>query len=225
MADRNRFPVPEEDPPRRPPRAARQVRDPRPAGSLGIPAGPQHDRRCRRPCRRPGRHRPGPDPVHRRARPGPRRPPLRHPLRALREAPRRPPRPAHRRRHRPSPAPPGTETHLRQDSSRTALQAHRRRVLHHHDRAVKSPTMAANTLKLRAVAQAPVAGREGDCGRAIPLPNRPENLRTYVEWLVDAPQLLPTILLGAAAVIVAIAEARHVILTYIVCAVAALIGF
>jgi hypothetical protein len=74
-------------------------------------------------------------------------------------------------------------------------------------------------------AQAPAVGREGDCGRAIPLPTRPENLRTYVEWLVDVPQLLPTILLGAAALIVAIAEARHVILIYIVCAVAALLGF
>ena len=73
--------------------------------------------------------------------------------------------------------------------------------------------------------QAPAAVREAGCGRAIPLPTRPENLRTYVEWLVDVPQLLPTILLGAAALIVAIAEARHVVLTYIVCVVAALLGF
>src|ERR1035441_5835732 len=45
MANRNRVPAPEEDPPRRPPRPARPVRGPRPAGSLGIPARAQHDRR------------------------------------------------------------------------------------------------------------------------------------------------------------------------------------
>ena len=65
----------------------------------------------------------------------------------------RPPWPARRRRHRPSHAPSRAETHLRQDSSRTTLQAHRRSDLHHYHHAVKSPTMAANTLKLRAVSR------------------------------------------------------------------------
>jgi len=72
--------------------------------------------------------------------------------------------------------------------------------------------------------QAPATVQEGDCSRAVPLPTRPANLRTYVEWLVDTPQLLPTILLSVAGVVVAIAEARHVRLTLIVCAVAAVIG-
>lgn len=62
------------------------------------------------------------------------------------------------------------------------------------------------------------------CRPAIPLPIRPANLRTYVDWLIDAPQLLPTILLGAVGVIVTIAEARHLLLTYVICAVATLAG-
>jgi hypothetical protein len=58
----------------------------------------------------------------------------------------------------------------------------------------------------------------------VPLVTSPRNLRTYVDWLVDAPQLLPTILLSAVGVVVAIAEDRDLILTYIVCGVAAVIG-
>src|SRR5450756_1155857 len=191
MANRNRVPPPEEDPPRRPPRAARQVRGPGPAGSLGIPAGPQHDRRRRRPRRRPGRHRPGPDPVHRRARPRPRRHLRRHPLRALREAPRRPPRPAHRRRHRPSPAPPRAKTHLRQDASRTTIQAHRRSHLHHHDHAVKPPTMAANTLKLRAV---------------VPEQDQSLSLRVAGDELQTAPDAAGLVYLGIFKAVALLAE-------------------
>src|ERR1035441_6876670 len=62
MANRNRVLAPEEDAPRRLPRPARPVRGPRPAGSMGIPARAQHDRRRRGPRGRPGRHRSGPDP-------------------------------------------------------------------------------------------------------------------------------------------------------------------
>ena len=61
------------------------------------------------------------------------------------------------RRHRPPPPSPWANAHVRQDSSRTTLQAHRRSDLHHHHHAVKSPTIAANTLKLRAVAHVPVS--------------------------------------------------------------------
>jgi hypothetical protein len=68
------------------------------------------------------------------------------------------------------------------------------------------------------------AAVEADRCPVTPLPTRPANLRTYVDWLVDTPQFLPTILLGAIGVVVAIAEARHVLLTGIVCGVAALLG-
>lgn len=65
---------------------------------------------------------------------------------------------------------------------------------------------------------------EDACLPAVPPPLRPADLRTYVDWLVDVPQLLPTILLGAVGVSVAIAEARHLLLTYVICAVAVLAG-
>jgi hypothetical protein len=72
--------------------------------------------------------------------------------------------------------------------------------------------------------QALAATVEADYSPAIPLPVRPANLRKYVDWLVDVPQLLPTILLSAAGVIVAVAADRHVLLTSVVCAVAAVMG-
>ena len=87
MADRNRFPSPEEDRPRRRPRPARALGGTRPPGSLGATARPQHDRRARRPRRRHRRPRARPDLLHRRAVPRPRRRHRRHLLPALRQAP------------------------------------------------------------------------------------------------------------------------------------------
>jgi hypothetical protein len=71
---------------------------------------------------------------------------------------------------------------------------------------------------------APAAPTTSDSGCAIPLPLRSANLRTYVEWLVDVPQLLPTILLAAVGVFITVAEGGHLLFMYVICAVAALVG-
>jgi hypothetical protein len=63
-----------------------------------------------------------------------------------------------------------------------------------------------------------------ELGCPLPLPLEPENLNSYVEWLIDAPQLLPTILLAVVSVFVAVADGRDVGLMYVICPVAVAIG-
>jgi hypothetical protein len=58
----------------------------------------------------------------------------------------------------------------------------------------------------------------------LPLAVEPGNLRTYVDWIVDVPQLVPTILLAVVGVFVALAEGRYLVLTIITCVAAAVIG-
>ena len=105
MADRNRVPSPEENRPGRAPPAARPVPGPRPPGSMGTPAHPQHHGHRGRPRRCHRRHRPRPDPLHRRPRPRPRPHRSRHPLQTLRTPPCQRKRPA-RQPERRDPRPP-----------------------------------------------------------------------------------------------------------------------
>ena len=153
MANRNRVPPLEENPPRSAPRPARPVRGPRPAGSLGIPPGPQHDRHRR--CRAGALAGIDPDLITFTAVLGLVRAAstLTPAARTAAVCPRRSPRAslvadvaAH------PPPPPGPEAHVRPDSSRTTHQAHRR------SRLTPSPSprqisrkWQTNTRKLRAV--------------------------------------------------------------------------
>jgi hypothetical protein len=82
----------------------------------------------------------------------------------------------------------------------------------------------AQTLERAAGTPAATGLKTAELGCPLPLPLEPANLNNYVEWLVDAPQLLPTILLAVVSVFVAVADGRDVGLMYVICPVAAVIG-
>jgi hypothetical protein len=58
----------------------------------------------------------------------------------------------------------------------------------------------------------------------VPYPLEPKNICSYLVWLVDLPQLVPTILLACVGVVVSLNEGGHLLLTLITCGIAAAVG-
>ena len=66
---------------------------------------------------------------------------------------------------------------------------------------------------------------KGEVEVVVPTPLEPPNLRIqYVEWLIDVPQLFPTVLLVANGAVIAVVAGKYVALVVTVCVIAAVIG-
>jgi hypothetical protein len=69
-----------------------------------------------------------------------------------------------------------------------------------------------------------VAASASDHYCPVPLPVQPGNICSYLVWLVDLPQVVPTILLAGVGVVVSLNEGGHLLLTLIICGTAAAAG-